>query len=41
MVVFCAKGMRAQMAQAVLEKLGYDVVNGMTWLQVQETLQEL
>ncbi|CAJ1335044.1 unnamed protein product [Effrenium voratum] len=36
-VVFCAKGIRAAMAQSVLEKLGYtNVVNGMTWLAVQE-----
>mmetsp|Transcript_70651 Transcript_70651/g.155860 ORF Transcript_70651/g.155860 Transcript_70651/m.155860 type:complete len:146 (-) Transcript_70651:106-543(-) len=41
-VVFCAKGIRAQMAQGVLAKLGYaNVVNGMTWIQVQETIDQL
>ncbi|CAE7315265.1 pspE, partial [Symbiodinium necroappetens] len=36
MVVFCARGIRAQMAQDVLRSLGYtDVVNGMTWQAVQ------
>mmetsp|Transcript_35055 Transcript_35055/g.72042 ORF Transcript_35055/g.72042 Transcript_35055/m.72042 type:complete len:177 (-) Transcript_35055:109-639(-) len=42
MVVFCARGIRAQMAQDVLRSLGYtDVVNGMTWQAVQETMQQL
>jgi hypothetical protein len=35
-------GIRAQMAQGVLAKLGYaNVVNGMTWIQVQETIDQL
>lgn len=35
-------GIRAQMAQGALAKLGYaNVVNGMTWLQVQETIDQL
>lgn len=35
-------GIRAQMAKRDLETLGYtNVVNGMTWLQVQETMQQL
>ncbi|CAE7620471.1 pspE [Symbiodinium sp. CCMP2592] len=42
MVVFCARGIRAQMAQDVLQSLGYtDVVNGMTWQAVQDTRQVL
>ena len=41
LIVEC-RGIRAQMAQGVLEKLGYaNVVNGMTWGNVQETIDQL
>mmetsp|Transcript_8132 Transcript_8132/g.10611 ORF Transcript_8132/g.10611 Transcript_8132/m.10611 type:complete len:149 (+) Transcript_8132:58-504(+) len=41
-VVFCARGIRAQVAQDALAGLGYtDVVNGMTWGEVNEAVQQL
>ncbi len=41
LIVEC-QGIRAQMAQGVLAKLGYaNVVNGMTWGNVQETIDQL